>query len=168
MKTILRIITLAIIFPLLGSSCQNQYEKVTSGAIYSGNPYVMLSSETASISLSASNSNNSTTPGLFVDSLVLSHKLDYDLVVTLETNQKNTNGSVGTNFRYQNEVTINAGSHFGKFEVEVLDIDPADAKNYSLSIIIQSTNSDSVIAGLNGIKYENADRQKRNKTYSFR
>ncbi len=150
------------------ASCESPYDNVTGGAVYSGDPYVMLSSEASSIHLEVNSSNNSDQAGLFIDSLVLSHTLDHDLIVTLECYENNTFGEVDTNFRFQREVTIPAGENFGSFYVEALDIDAAQASSYKLSIYIDSCDNDQVIAGINGIKYENQEREKRNKTYSFR
>ncbi|MFI3281181.1 MAG: hypothetical protein R3Y44_04305 [Rikenellaceae bacterium] len=158
---------LALLFAF-ATSCENPYENVKGGAVYSGDPFVMLSGEETSVNLGVSSSNYSDEPGLFIDSLILSHPLDYDLRVTLETYDGNTFGDVGTNFRFQSEVLIEAGSYYGYFEVEALDIDAADALSYKLALKITATDSDSVIAGLNGIKYENADRLKRYKTYTFK
>lgn len=163
-----------IIYPLslatmlLLFSCQGRYENVTGSAVYSGDPYVMLSSTSASIYIDVNTSNNSELAGVFVDSLILSHPLSYDLVVTLATYDKNTLGTLGTNFTFQREVTIAAGERYGSYQVEALDITADQVNDYQLAIMIESTDSDSVIAGLNGIKYENEDRQKRNKIYNFR
>ncbi len=162
------IATAVVTLITLTTSCENPYENVTGDAVYSGDPFVMLSSEEASIYIEQSDKNNSDEPGLFIDSLVLSHPLEQDLVVKLTTYSKNTFGEVGTNFRYQSEVTIDAGARAGYFEVEAIDIDATTASSMQLAIVIESCDNPNVIAGLNGIKLENEDRQKRNKVYTFR
>ncbi|WP_430812881.1 MULTISPECIES: hypothetical protein [unclassified Carboxylicivirga] len=149
-------------------SCENPYENVSVDKSYTGQPLVMLSSEQAVVRLAASPANHSDIPGLFVDSLILSHKLDHAIMVSLEVVAEATIGSVGEHFSFEQEVEIEAGNYCGSYGVEALDLPLNDISKYQLSVCITSVDDQEVIAGLYGAKKEGEEREKRFKTYSFK
>lgn len=150
------------------AACENPYENVSEAKEYKGNPFVSLSSEQASIHLGTNeNSNHTTQAGVFKDSLVLSHVLDFDLTVIFEMVVEESFGEVETHYSFQNTVTIESGHNYGVYYVRGLNIPVDEISKYKLAIRIQEVDNENVIAGLYGAKKENEEREKRFKTYSF-
>ena len=149
-------------------SCENPYDEVSESKKYTGNPFVSLSSEQAVVNIGINANNNHTIEdGVFKDSLVLSHTLDYDINIVLEVVGEETQGDVETNFSFQDMVTIPAGNNYGEFYVSALTIPNDEISKYKLAIRIKEVDTELVVAGLYGAKKENEERQKRFKTYSF-
>ncbi len=146
------------------AACEDPYENVSSDKSYDGSPFVSLSSESASIHMSATREQEA---GIFKDSIALSHVLTQDLLVTLEYVAEESYGTLNTNYAYQETVLIEAGENYGYFEVQGIDIPLDEMSKYKLSIRISEVNNDNVIAGMYGAKKENEAREKRFKTYSF-
>ncbi len=161
-------IVIVFIIGLTLGACDNPYDLVSESKIYNGNPFVMLSSEQAAIRLGINeNSNHTSLPGIFKDSLVLSHKLDHDLTVVLEFVSEESFGALNEQFSFQEVVIIDAGQNYGAYTVHALNIPVSSISKYKLSVRIKSTDDEKVIAGLFGAKKENEERKKRFKTYSF-
>ncbi|MCT4586745.1 MAG: hypothetical protein N4A71_02900 [Carboxylicivirga sp.] len=149
-------------------ACENPYENVSDPKYYDDDPFVSLSSEQAVVRMGLDEEHNhSSIPGVYRDSLVLSHKLDHDINVTLEWVQEETNGEVGTNFSFQKVVSIDAGQNYGHYNVTGLDFADGNINSYKLAVRIKGVDDQNVIAGLYGSKKENQARPKRFKTYSF-
>lgn len=149
-------------------SCENPYENVSQPKHYNGDPFVSLSSEQAIVRLGVDESiNNTKEAGVYKDSLVLSQKLNRDIIVTLELVAEETEGEVNTNFSFQQQVTIKADNYFGSYTATALTLPDDELSKYKLAIRIKEVNDKDVIAGLYGLKKENEDRKKRFKTFSF-
>lgn len=149
-------------------ACENPYDLVDDSKTYQGLPFVCVSSEQAVIRLGVNpNGNQTELPGVFKDSLVLSHVLDHDLTVVLELVAEETHGELETNFSFQERVTIGAGKNFGAFLVRAIGVPASEVGKYKLSIRVKEVDDAQVIAGLYGAKKENEERKKRFKTYSF-
>jgi hypothetical protein len=129
---------------------------------------VSLSSEQAVVRQGINVVNNhSDQAGVYRDSLVLSHKLEHDIAVTLEWVDEETNGEVDTNFNFQSVVNIKAGDNYGYYTVSALELKQAHINTYRLAIQIKEVDDPHIIAGLYGSKKENQARPKRFKTYTF-
>ena len=165
MRTIKIIILLSL--TVFSFACEDPYANVSSDDVYDGKPIVMLNSEAATIRLSVHSGNNSDKAGVFVDSLTLSHTLNYDIKVTLEFVMTASYGELGKNFIFNKEVVIKAGQYYGNYQVEAISIPLEDIVLYKLAVQIKEVDSDDVIAGLYGIQIENEERQKQIKVYSF-
>jgi len=149
-------------------ACENPYENVLDNKYYDGDPFVSLSSEQAVIRLGTGQANNQPNQvGMYKDSLVLSHKLDHDISVTLELVDYGTYGDLDINFSFQKEVIIKAGDNYGAYLVQALELSEEEMSKYKLAIRIMGVDDQQVIAGFYGIKKENEERKKRLKTYSF-
>jgi hypothetical protein len=149
-------------------SCENPYENVSEDKQYTGNPFVSLSSEQASVDMGINQNNNqSLQAGVFKDSIVLSHVLDTDLTVMLERVEDESFGEVGTHFDFQDTLTIKSGENYGVFYVSGLSIAVDEISKYKLAVRIKEVDNENVIGGLYGVKKENEPREKRFKTYSF-
>lgn len=149
-------------------SCENPYENVSEPKHYNGDPFVSLSSEQAIVRLGVNEAlNNTKEAGVYRDSLLLSQKLDRDIIVTLEWVAEETQGEVETNFSFQQQVIIKADTNFGNFTTTALTLPENELSKYKLAIRIKEVNDEHVIAGLYGLKKENEDRKKRFKTFSF-
>ncbi|MCG8579457.1 MAG: hypothetical protein MI866_06050 [Bacteroidales bacterium] len=149
-------------------SCENPYDNVSAPKYYHDDPLVSLSSEQAVVRKGINVINNHTSQaGVYRDSLVLSHKLEHDIVVTLELVDEETNGEVDTNFSFQSVVTIKAGYNYGQYTVSALELEQEQINTYRLAIRIKEVDDPGIIAGLYGSKKENQARPKRFKTYVF-
>lgn len=164
----MRFSIVAILIIWLCSSCEKPYELVSEEKHYDGAPFVSLSSEQALIRLGINEGvNNTPEAGLFRDSIILSHKLDYPITVFLDVVTTETHGNLNTHFSFQQEVTINSGDNYGSFTVLAGEIPQNEISKYKLTIHISKCDNPDIIAGMYGIKKENEDRQKRFKSYSF-
>lgn len=147
------------------ASCEKPYDLVSQPKYYTGDPFVCLSSEQASIKVEGNN--DETCSGIFRDSITLSTALDHSISVELELVPEETVGTLGTTFTFDDKISITAGSNYGIYYVKALQVPHDQMSQYKLSVRIKEVDDPKVIPGLFGIKKENEDRQKEFKSYSF-
>lgn len=152
-----------IVLGFLATSCN---DLVSEDKEYTGDPIVCLSSEQAIVQLSKENP----TSGLvkvFKDSVLISTPITEDLKVYIAIDQKKTTAKLDEHYSMQQEVVIPAGSYFGYFTFEGLEIPEEDVSKLDVAVYIDSVSNPNVIPGFYGVKYELAEREKRTKIFSF-
>lgn len=148
-------------------ACENPYDNVSGAKHYTDKPLVTLSSDQVAFKLEAIESDPTLLSGTFRDSLLLSHKLDQDISVTLKVVGEETFGDVAVSYFFDQVVSIEAGKNYGYYSIDVENIPVENISRYKLSLQIDSADTDMVIAGMFGAKKEDEARKKRFKTYSF-